>query len=311
METRVKVESNAPVSPSKPGAVIAFNSGEKHHYAPETFSGSIRKFVFRDDEGSLSPLHSIAQLEVGSVVCHTTKGQGAVVEFSPKLGPRKGTAIDQLAKQIEDDPEDTMILEQLRKWDTDGDGEFSIKEVHAACKHFMNIKRTNSNLKKTMLIGIVVTVSIMAVLVGLMVGSIEATKEAHTESSGEFLTPAGQPVTVRETDIVADIMDIAYLNANSLKAVHELIIDNANPDVEGRQFVIRVSSFTLLEPGVVVVKSQDGVAFKIDAPTGAISINQGQGYIQIFKESSRRRQGLRGRATGATSGSTRFHRHRL
>ena len=40
-DTSVDVE--APSSPSKPGVVIKFDSGQSHHYAPETFLGKTCK----------------------------------------------------------------------------------------------------------------------------------------------------------------------------------------------------------------------------------------------------------------------------
>ena len=59
------------------------------------------QFVIRDQQGNMSPVRSISQLDLGSVVCHTNAhGQGTVLEFKPKLGMRKGSSLDQFAMKV-------------------------------------------------------------------------------------------------------------------------------------------------------------------------------------------------------------------
>ena len=66
------------------------------------------QFVIRDQEGNMSPVRSISQLDIGSVVCHTnTHGQGTVLEFKPKLGMRKGSSLDQFARKVRKSPSPT------------------------------------------------------------------------------------------------------------------------------------------------------------------------------------------------------------
>lgn len=317
-------EEMAPVG--KPGVVIKFEHDETHHYAPETFSGTAarRKFVVIKD-GHGTPVTDIAQLELGSLICHIEKGEGVVSEFKAKTNPRKPSPLEKLAQESLG-PEDERIVKQLREWDVNGDGEYDVKEVLAACKHFMHEKETVSHLKKSIVAGAAISLLVMGTLMGLMVASIEATKESRTEKTGVLLTPGGSPVTVTSTDIEVNIFDIAYMDAESIKSMREVIINNDDPNFEATQYVVRVGSAQLIRPGLVVLNSPDGYSFKIDAQAGSISmktINQcgitpatHDEYVRIYTdgtEGSVRRSGLGGLRgkRGGTSARTRFHRHRL
>ena len=124
--------------------------------------------------------------------------------------PRKGTELDQVEKKIaaEGDEEEKKILKQLRKWDVDGDGSFSTEEVVAACKHFMHTKQTVSTMKTTLIVGALLTLAAFAALFGVVVASIEATKDLRPVSDGQLLTTSGKPVTVTQTVTYDDIFDM-------------------------------------------------------------------------------------------------------
>ncbi len=124
--------------------------------------------------------------------------------------PRKGTELEQFEKKIAamDDEEMKKILKQLCKWDLDGDGSFSTEEVVAACKHFMHTKQTVSTMKTTLIVGALLTLAALAAVFGVVVASIEATKDLRPVSDGQLLTTSGKPVTVMETVTYDDIFDM-------------------------------------------------------------------------------------------------------
>ena len=125
---------------------------------------------------------SISQLEIDANICHTTHGQGVVAAFERKQGTRRGSPLEMLEKKMNKmgaDEEDRTIIQQLKKWDIDGDGHFSVDEVHQACKHFMHTKAEGQAYKKMLITGTIVSIVIMGVLLGLMVGAIEATKDTR------------------------------------------------------------------------------------------------------------------------------------
>ena len=99
-------------------------------------------------------------------------------------------------------------MKQLRKWDVDGDGSFSTEEVVAACKHFMHTKKTVSTMKRKLIVGALLTLAALAALFGVVVVSIEATKDLRPVSDGQLLTTSGKPVSVAQTVTYDDIFDM-------------------------------------------------------------------------------------------------------
>ncbi len=90
-------------------------------------------------------------------------------------------------------------MKQLRKWDVDGDGSFSTEEVVAACKHLLHTKKTVSTMKRTLIVGALLTLAALAALFGVVVVSIEVTKDIRPVSDGQLLTTSGKPVSVAQT----------------------------------------------------------------------------------------------------------------
>lgn len=75
--TRTKEGGIRATKVSKNGAVIEFENGEKHHYAPASFL----RGKFTADGATVM---SINELDVGTVLSHTQRGKGKVTEFKLK-----------------------------------------------------------------------------------------------------------------------------------------------------------------------------------------------------------------------------------
>lgn len=211
------------------------------------------------------------------------------ISYAPGLSP-----LDMFEKQLNmagKSGEDAMILKQLREWDVDGNGSFSVAEVHSACKHFLHHKEVNKSLKRTLLIGAAISIVIMGVLLALMVAAVESTKDTRPQSSGELRTTAGAPVTVTQTSSSSSqIFNLGYFPDEALAEIKQLEIVNAQTQ---EKYMFNVAAFKRLDEDTVEAYAQiPGLKFEIDSFLGTISLNGTVITSPTLIANNRRRKGF-------------------
>ena len=114
-----------------------------------------------------------------------------------------------------DDLEITMI-----KYDADGNGTFDISEVKAIMFDMEKKTQEANSLRKKLHLVVAVGMVIIALLLGLMLGANEVTKENHT-TGGNLVDTSGESVKVQQVRSVASLLDIPKLDYHTMKMTKE------------------------------------------------------------------------------------------
>jgi hypothetical protein len=134
-----------------------------------------------------------------------------------------------------DELEMTMI-----KYDTDHNGTFDVSEVKAIMFDMDKKTKEANTLRKQLHLVVIAAVLVVSLLLGLMLGANEVTKENHT-TGGNLVDKDGGSVKVQQVRSVASLLDIPKLDYSAMKMIKEVTfkIDNSDDVI-----FMRVDGFT-------------------------------------------------------------------
>ncbi|CEM37952.1 unnamed protein product [Vitrella brassicaformis CCMP3155] len=156
--------------------------------------------------------------------------------------PKNSRTMDfEKAAAYGDEPERIVAL--LRSWDTDGDGMFSVQEVMSAARQMMAERKTSKALTWVVFIVAAVYVATIALILAVVVGAVELSKDSKPDASGNLLGTHGAKNVVRtksKTD-VASPFDFASQPLADFEKLDGLYIDDlmaSNGEVMERYYKV-------------------------------------------------------------------------
>jgi len=206
-----------------------------------------------------------------------------------QLGPNEATLMKAYTTKIKianlgglGDGENDDLIEILKKWDVDGDGQFSTGELILAAKELYQTRMTKDEAVKKKrlyrcltLFSSVALVMLIAVLMGVVVVAIQLTQETTVEESdgGSTMMAKGSSSKVIGTASVSDyVSGLSGLFKASAQTLEELSTVNFYHGGDYIQLavsqVVRGSQRILVygSPGVLTINQDDTMLWSESGP---------------------------------------------
>ncbi|CEM24688.1 unnamed protein product [Vitrella brassicaformis CCMP3155] len=118
------------------------------------------------------------------------------------------------------------IVLHLKSLDVDGDGKFTVDDVVRATRKLFAEKNTNTRLRWVIAVMSAAYVATMAIILGLVVGGFELSKETRVRPGGYLSTKAkpSMPIRVREHLDAFSLYDVFSTPIEDYDSVEAVII---------------------------------------------------------------------------------------
>jgi len=152
------------------------------------------------------------------------------------------------------------IDKMMMKYDADCSGCFSIAEVKSIIHDLEASKQNTKNLARALGLTIIIALVVIGALIGLMIMSIEVTKENHTEE-GTIVGLDGGVVSVGQAEAVSSIYDLPKMEVEDLanmKSISFAVDMSADPNL-GNSGGSSESLATFAVAGAVKANDDDNI----------------------------------------------------
>lgn len=143
------------------------------------------------------------------------------------------------------DKADSELLDLLKEWDTNGDGQYSVEEVLLIARHFRQKQRLVTNLKRTLCLGSVFTIALLVGILFVAMWANQMTKDMRPNQHGVLTANNGK---------VAGVAQV--LQRGELEKIHTMT-DQDLAEIQFVSFDLKSEQHTFKVAGVV--KSQNEV----------------------------------------------------
>jgi len=148
----------------------------------------------------------------------------------------------------------------MMKYDADCSGCFSIAEVKSIIHDLEASKQNTKNLARALGLTVIIALVVIGALIGLMIMSIEVTKENHTEE-GTIVGLDGGVVSVGQAEAVSSIYDLPKMEVEvlaNMKSISFAVDMSADPNL-GNSGGSSESLATFAVAGAVKANDDDNV----------------------------------------------------
>lgn len=182
-----------------------------------------------------------------------------------------------------DDLEITMI-----KYDTDHNGTFDISEVKSILFDMDKKTKEANSLRKKLHLVVLASVIVISLLLGLMLGANEVTKENHTKG-GNLVDKNGGSVKIQQVRSVANLLEYTKLDYEVLKEVKDV---SFQLEVGKQDIFMKVAGFERENDGTAITLHgyNQGVSLVITSSTVTYKVTGVGDRVVNTKAARRRRQ---------------------
>jgi hypothetical protein len=175
-----------------------------------------------------------------------------------------------------------------QKYDTNGDGEFSIREVRAIVEDVQEAKKQASQLQKIASGLFVVMIIVCGLLLGLMFAANEASKESHVEGSA-MIDLNGNPTKTAGLKAYASVADLYAIPTSVLNKVDDIAF-TATELIDGKEvsgsFKIMITGYTKTSDTLTLYTDNGDMTVQA---TGSPKFKyHGKAYVVTFSAGARR-----------------------
>lgn len=123
------------------------------------------------------------------------------------------------------DKTDSELLDLLREWDTNGDGQYSVEEVLLIARHFRQKQRLVTNLKRTLCLGGVFTIALLVGILFVAMWANRLTKDMRPDQHGVLTTNNGKVAGAAQVLQMGELEKIRTMSDQNLAEIQFVSFD--------------------------------------------------------------------------------------